>query len=85
MKIWDHGTYEVLKWEPRKVEVALHGERVDARYALFPISSDDSPKEWMIHRMDPPADASREPMPEHVKPMLARAGALPADERGLGL
>jgi bifunctional non-homologous end joining protein LigD len=82
MKIWDHGTYEVLKWEPRKIEVALHGERVDARYALFPISSEEQPKEWMIHRMDPPADAAREPMPEHVRPMLARAGRLPADERG---
>ncbi len=82
MKIWDSGTYEVLKWEPRKIEVALHGERVDARYALFPISQGDPPKEWMIHRMDPPADAAREPMPEHVKPMLARTGSLPADERG---
>jgi bifunctional non-homologous end joining protein LigD len=87
MKIWDHGTYDVLKWEPRKIEVALHGERVDARYALFPIASDDRseigrPKEWMIHRMDPPTDAAREPMPEHVRPMLARAGSLPADERG---
>jgi bifunctional non-homologous end joining protein LigD len=82
MKIWDQGTYEVLKWEPRKIEVALHGERVDARYALFPIGAGDDPKEWMIHRMDPPADAAREPMPAHVKPMLARAGKLPADERG---
>ena len=26
----------------------------------------------MIHRMDPPADPDREPMPEHVEPMLAR-------------
>jgi bifunctional non-homologous end joining protein LigD len=82
MKIWDRGSYEVLKWEPRKIEVALHGERVDARYALFPIAQGDDPKEWMIHRMDPPADAAREPMPEHIKPMLARAGKLPADERG---
>jgi bifunctional non-homologous end joining protein LigD len=80
MKIWDHGTYEVLKWEPRKIEVALHGERVDARYALFPISAEEPPKEWMIHRMAPPADSTREPMPEHVKPMLARPGALPQDE-----
>jgi bifunctional non-homologous end joining protein LigD len=92
MKIWDRGTYEVLKWEPRKIEVALHGERLDARYALFPISSEpaagpgggskgvEQPKEWMIHRIDPAADATREPMPEHVKPMLARAGALPTDE-----
>ncbi len=87
MKIWDHGTYEVLKWEPRKIEVALHGERVDARYALFAISQgdrsdSDQPKQWMIHRMDPPADAAREPMPEHVTPMLARAGKLPAHDRG---
>ena len=82
MTIWDHGTYEVLKWEPRKIEVALHGERVDARYALFPISKEQEPKEWMIHRMDPPADGDRRPMPEHVKPMLARAGALPREDAG---
>jgi bifunctional non-homologous end joining protein LigD len=86
MKIWDHGTYEVLKWEPRKIEVALHGERVDARYALFPIvappAEGERPKEWMIHRMDPPADAGREPMPEHVKPMLARPGSLPRKDDG---
>jgi bifunctional non-homologous end joining protein LigD len=86
MKIWDQGTYEVLKWEPRKIEVALHGERVDARYALFPISSapaeGERPREWMIHRMDPPGDAAREPMPEHVKPMLARAGSLPRSDDG---
>ena len=38
MTIWDRGTYELLKWEPRKkVEVTLHGERLDGRYALFPI------------------------------------------------
>ena len=82
MTIWDHGTYETLKWEARKIEVALHGERMDARYALFPISSEEAPKEWMIHRMDPPADAAREPMPEHVKPMLARAGSLPRRDDG---
>jgi bifunctional non-homologous end joining protein LigD len=86
MKIWDSGTYEALKWEPRKIEVALHGERVDARYALFPISAPpaegERPSEWMIHRMDPPSDAAREPMPEHVKPMLARPGSLPSKDAG---
>jgi bifunctional non-homologous end joining protein LigD len=30
--------------------------------------------------MDPPSDPDREPMPEHVLPMLARAGHLPPDE-----
>ena len=80
MTIWDRGTYETLKWEPRKVEVALHGRRVDARYALFPIDKEDRPRDWMIHRMDPPEDPDGEPMPRRLVPMLARAGALPADE-----
>jgi bifunctional non-homologous end joining protein LigD len=78
MTIWDHGTYDCLKWEPRKVEVALHGERLDARYALFPITAESPPTEWMIHRMDPPADPDREQMPERLQPMLARGGRLPA-------
>jgi bifunctional non-homologous end joining protein LigD len=80
VRIWDRGTYECLKWEPRKVEVALHGERLDARYALFPIAAEPEPKEWMIHRMDPPADSGREPMPERLAPMLARTGSLPSED-----
>jgi len=79
MRIWDRGTYEELKWEPRKVEVALHGERLEGRYALFPLDKGDAPKDWMIHRMDPPADPGREPMPDKVVPMMARAGSLPSD------
>ncbi len=80
MTIWDRGTYEELKWEPRKVEVALRGERVEGRYALFPIDKNDPPKDWMIHRMDPPADAGREPMPDKIVPMMARSGKLPRDD-----
>ncbi len=80
ISIWDRGTFEPLKWERRKVEVALHGERVSGRYALFPIEQGDEPKDWMIHRMDPPADPAAEPMPERLAPMLARAGELPGDE-----
>jgi bifunctional non-homologous end joining protein LigD len=82
MTIWDRGTYECLKWEPRKIEMWLHGERIDARYALFPIDRGENPKNWMIHRMDPPADPDREPMPSRVVPMLARSGSLPPEERG---
>jgi len=85
MRIWDRGTYECLKWEARKVEVALHGERARGRYALFAIEQGERPKDWMIHRMDAPerdAAGGHEAMPEHVVPMLARAGELPADEQG---
>ena len=77
MRIWDRGTYELEKWEPKKVVVVLNGERAQGRYALFQAGS---PKDWMIHRMDPPADPGREPMPERLVPMLAKPGKLPPDD-----
>jgi bifunctional non-homologous end joining protein LigD len=81
MRIWDRGTYELHKWEERKVEITFHGERLSGRYGLFPISkAAEDGNDWMIHRMDPPTDPDRTPMPERVLPMLARAGDLPADE-----
>ena len=83
MEIWDRGTFETHKWEDRKVEVTFHGERLRGRYGLFPIGRDGSSQaDWMIHRMDPPSDPAREPMPEHVPPMLATAGKLPRDGEG---
>ncbi len=81
MRIWDRGSYEELKWERRKIEVRLNGERVQARYALFPIDKDDAPKNWMIHRMDPPADdAAGAPLPDRIVPMMARTATLPRDD-----
>jgi bifunctional non-homologous end joining protein LigD len=81
MTVWDRGTYETHKFDDTKVEVTFHGERLSGRYGLFPIArkGEDS-NDWMIHRMDPPEDPEREPMPERIAPMLARAGQLPADE-----
>ncbi len=74
MTIWDRGTFDVHKWEERKVEVTFHGERLNGRYGLFPIGRDPAVKnDWMIHRMDPPADPDRQPMPDRIVPMLARA------------
>ena len=75
MRIYDHGTFEVLKWDPRKVEVELHGERLTGAWALFPIGEGD---EWMIHRMGAPLDGAAEPMPETLAPMLATPGTLPS-------
>ena len=73
MTIWDHGSYELHKWEERKVEVTFHGERLRGRYGLFPIGRQPGEeKDWMIHRMDPPEDPHREAMPEHILPMTAR-------------
>ena len=73
MRIYDRGTYEPLKFREDEVMVVLHGERVRGRHVLFRTGG----KNWMIHRMDPPEDPDREPMPEAVAPMLARSGPLP--------
>ena len=83
MTIWDHGAYDLHKWEDKKVEVTFHGERLSGRYGLFPIGKGgDSSNDWMIHRMDPPADPDREPMPERIVPMMARpSDTVPRDEK----
>ncbi len=81
MQIWDSGTYELHKWEERKVEVTFHGERLRGRYGMFPIGRGSEANDWMIHRMEPPSDPERVPMPEHVLPALAIAGELPRSER----
>jgi bifunctional non-homologous end joining protein LigD len=70
MKIFDRGTYEVHKWRDAEVMITFHGERVRGKYVLFRTGG----KNWMIHRMDPPEDPDREPMPEKLAPMLARTG-----------
>ncbi len=83
MTVWDHGTYETHEFNDHKVKVTFHGERLRGRYGLFPIGrGPDAAKDWMIHRMDPPDDPAREPMPERILPMLAGAGSLPKPEAG---
>ena len=60
MGIWDRGTYEAEKFRDDEVILTFAGERVKGKYALFQTKGDN----WMIHRMDPPLDPGREPMPQ---------------------
>jgi len=81
VSIWDRGTYEEVKWTEREVMVILHGDRVEGRYVLFQTGG----KNWMIHRMDPPQDAGREPMPDRIEPMQAKLQKLmPRPESAFG-
>ena len=80
VSVWDRGTYTCEKWRKDEVIVVFHGERLSGRYALFHAGRE--PRDWMIHRMDPPADPQAEPMPEFVAPMLAGAAEIPRDESG---
>ena len=81
MAIWDRGTYETEKWSDREVMVVLHGSRAAGRYVLFRTGG----KNWMIHRMDPPADPDAEPLPVGLRPMPAEERSrLPRDEDSYG-
>jgi bifunctional non-homologous end joining protein LigD len=80
MTIWDSGTYEAEKFRDNEVIATFDGERLRGRYALFQTRE----KNWMIHRMDPPEDPAYEPMPEGLRPMLARSGPLPPREDQFG-
>jgi bifunctional non-homologous end joining protein LigD len=79
VRVWDRGSYEAEKLEEDEVIAVFHGERLRGRYALFRTGREE--RDWMIHRMDPP-EHRREPMPEHVRPMLARLARLPREETG---
>ena len=76
MSIWDAGTYSAEKLRDDEVIAEFDGERMRGRYALFQTRG----KNWMIHRVDPPEDPERRPLPgEGMKPMLYHRGALPGD------
>ncbi|MGE5597134.1 MAG: DNA polymerase ligase N-terminal domain-containing protein, partial [Hyphomicrobiales bacterium] len=78
--LWDQGTYELHKFRDAEVMVTLHGKRVQGKYVLFQTDG----KNWMIHRMDPPQDPTREPMPSQLVPMFAKADRLPTAEGQYG-
>ena len=67
MGVWDAGTYETHKWDEREVMITFHGTRVNGKYVLFRTRD----KQWMIHRMDPPADPGLAAPPNDLRPMLA--------------
>ena len=80
MSVWDSGTYSAEKLREDEVIAEFDGERMRGRYALFRTGG----KNWMIHRIDPPLDPGRKPLPREARPMLSRRGALPRDPRNWG-
>ena len=67
--IWDHGTYQVVKWAATEVKVMLTGRRLSGGWTLFQTKGN----QWMIHR-------ERQPLPVALTPMLALAGPEPPDD-----
>ena len=77
VRIWDHGTYDLLEWTEKKVSFRLHGERYRGEYHLIKTRERD----WLILM----ASASEEqplPAPPAFTPMLAQGGYQPFDAKG---
>jgi bifunctional non-homologous end joining protein LigD len=47
--IWDSGTYETNHWDDAKVEVTLHGRRLNGRYVLVRFKRAGK-NEWLVFR-----------------------------------
>ncbi len=45
--IWDRGTYEAEQFDDEMVIVAMRGERLDGRYAIFRTGGTN----WLVHLM----------------------------------
>jgi bifunctional non-homologous end joining protein LigD len=76
MFVWDVGWFEPHEMLDDKVVVTLHGQRAQGRHSLFAFKG----KNWLIHRMDPPADPARQPLPAPFPPMKAVPGRLPTGD-----
>jgi bifunctional non-homologous end joining protein LigD len=74
MTIWDTGTYETEKWNPREVIVRLRGRKAQGRYVFIRTGND-----WILRRSDPAPE--REPLPRDTRPMEATPGPLPRGEQ----
>jgi bifunctional non-homologous end joining protein LigD len=47
ISIWDRGTYEAEQFDDEMVIVAMNGERLDGRYAIFRTGGTN----WLVHLM----------------------------------
>lgn len=61
--IWDHGVFESSKFRDDEVIVTLHGQRITGKYVLFHTKG----KNWIIHRMDPPAEDYQQAPPRPMR------------------
>jgi len=47
--IWDSGTYDTKHWDDRKIEVVLHGRRLDGEYVLVKFGRAGK-NDWLVFR-----------------------------------
>lgn len=69
MEIWDQGRYDLLEWQPNKIEFRLKGVRSSAAYVLFRPGANRAPSDrgrperWMIHLVESPRTVPTSALP----------------------
>jgi bifunctional non-homologous end joining protein LigD len=46
VKLWDRGTYTVIKWTDKEIEIRIDGNKIKGVYALIRIAN----KNWLIFK-----------------------------------
>lgn len=46
VKLWDRGTYDVIRWSDKEIEITIDGERIKGTYTLIRMSG----KNWLMLR-----------------------------------
>ena len=61
--VWDIGTYQALKLEPDRVEVVLHGKKLEGGFALIKMKG--RANQWLLVKMDDEyANRTRDTLPK---------------------
>lgn len=52
VKIWDTGTYELIKKEPKEIEIKLEGKKMKGKYVLIKTNYGNKPeKSWLLMKV----------------------------------
>lgn len=49
VKIWDDGTFELVKWEPKEIIVRFKGKKLKGEYVLIKFEK-AGPKNWLFFK-----------------------------------
>jgi bifunctional non-homologous end joining protein LigD len=78
VRIWDHGTYDLLEWTDSKVGFRLHGERHHGEYHLVKTRGD---RDWIVF-MAKASEEEAPARPPRFAPMMATGGYTAFDAKG---
>ncbi|KXA91101.1 hypothetical protein AKJ57_02450 [candidate division MSBL1 archaeon SCGC-AAA259A05] len=50
VELWDHGTYEPIKWRKDEIIVRIDGGKLNGKYVLIRFQPDENPENWLFFK-----------------------------------